>query len=78
VKGSGAVFPAPETNALHWFKSSRSAQNGACVEVAFTPDTVALRDSKDPSGPILQFGAEAWREFVGSVRSGTFDLPTSD
>ncbi len=69
---------APETNALHWFKSSRSAQNGACVEVAFTVDAVAVRDSKNPGGPILRFGTGAWREFVRSVRSGAFDPSTTD
>jgi hypothetical protein len=65
---------APEVGGLAWRKSSRSAGNGQCVEVAATPDAVAVRDSKDPSGPILLFGSETWREFVGSVRAGAFDV----
>lgn len=56
-----------------WFKSSWSAGNGSCVEVAFAPDTVAVRDSKDPGGPRLVFGAGAWRDFVDSIRAGEFD-----
>jgi hypothetical protein len=67
----------PEVGGLEWRKSSRSAGNGACVEVAATLDVVAVRDSKDPSGPILQFGTKTWREFVGSVRAGTFDVSES-
>jgi len=52
---------------------SRSAGNGACVEVAFTADAVAVRDSKDPAGAVLWFGTDAWREFVSSVRTGVLD-----
>jgi len=61
---------APENGELRWFKSSRSAGNGACVEVAFTDDAVGVRDSKDPAGPVLWFGTDTWQEFVHSVRSG--------
>jgi hypothetical protein len=67
------VSPAPEDGELRWFKSTRSAGNGACVEVAVTAvGGVAVRDSKDPDGPMLRFGADAWRSFVQSVRAGEF------
>ncbi|MGW1177076.1 DUF397 domain-containing protein [Kitasatospora sp. NPDC002543] len=50
---------------LAWFKSSYSSNEGAaCVEVAETPGTVHVRDSKDKSGPQLAFEPTAWEAFV--------------
>ena len=54
-----------------WRKSSYSAQaQGNCVEVATNMPGIAVRDSKDPSGPILRFSANAWRTFLNEVKSG--------
>ncbi|MGW0506271.1 DUF397 domain-containing protein [Micromonospora sp. NPDC003241] len=49
-----------------WRKSSKSGSNGGdCVEIADNlPGVVAVRDSKDPTGPALVFGPAAWRSFV--------------
>jgi hypothetical protein len=60
-----------------WRKSSFSGGNGgACVEVAIVPGgtdgAVALRDSKNPSGPVLLFSPDEWREFTSAVRQGEF------
>jgi hypothetical protein len=35
---------------------------------------VAVRDSKDPQGPVLAFGPEQWRAFTDVVKAGVFDL----
>jgi hypothetical protein len=58
----------------NWFKSRRSAHNGSCVEVAFVGEgAIAVRDSKDPSGPVLRFTAAEWDAFIGGAKDGEFD-----
>ncbi|BBC94258.1 DUF397 domain-containing protein [Streptomyces griseofuscus] len=51
---------------LAWFKSSYSDGNdgNSCVELAVTPGTVHVRDSKNTDGPRLTLTPEAWAEFV--------------
>ncbi|WP_443067723.1 DUF397 domain-containing protein [Streptomyces sp. NBC_01351] len=57
---------APE---LDWFKSSYSdgSEGDSCVEVATTPATVHVRDSKDLRIPTLAFAPHAWTGFVAHV-----------
>ena len=50
-----------------WRKSSFSGSNTNCVEVASTSDVVGVRDSKNPSAPILVFGPVGWRDFIDSL-----------
>jgi Domain of unknown function (DUF397) len=60
-----------------WKKSSRSAQNGQCVEVAeLAGDLIGVRDSKDnlPGCPILTFPGTEWNLFLSGVMAGEFDL----
>ncbi|WP_217141673.1 DUF397 domain-containing protein [Streptomyces sp. AC627_RSS907] len=50
---------------LMWFKSSYSTNDGPeCVEVAFAPVTVHVRDSKDVQRSPLAFGPQQWAAFV--------------
>ena len=56
-----------------WRKSSYSACNGNCVEVAdLRRDLIGVRDTKDAGrGPVLIFDSEAWRSFIESIKSLT-------
>ncbi|MFF2923050.1 DUF397 domain-containing protein [Streptomyces celluloflavus] len=61
------VKPASEdTVEPKWFKSSHSSgtEGDSCVEVATTPATVHVRDSKNAEGPSLRFAPNAWADFV--------------
>jgi hypothetical protein len=54
------------TPELHWFKSSYSDSSNPsdCVEIATTPDTIHVRDSKNTQGPRLTLAPTAWTDFV--------------
>jgi len=60
-------------NDLNWHKSTRSGAAGHCVEVAETPATVYVRDTKDVLGPVLRFQTMTWSGFLDGVRNGEFD-----
>lgn len=54
---------------LHWFKSSYSGgQGGECLEVALTPATIHIRDSKSPTTPTLQLAPTTWTAFLNTLR----------
>ncbi|MFG2380455.1 DUF397 domain-containing protein [Streptomyces avermitilis] len=54
-----------------WFKSSYSDAGQNCVEIATPlPGTdIAIRDSKNPTGPSLLVPAAAWSAFVTAIRT---------
>ncbi|MEU3754124.1 DUF397 domain-containing protein [Streptomyces olivoreticuli] len=53
------------SNELAWFKSSYSGgAGGECVEIAATPHTVHIRDSKHAHGPQLAVPTTAWADFI--------------
>ncbi|WP_189054637.1 DUF397 domain-containing protein [Longimycelium tulufanense] len=58
-----------------WHKSCRSGSSGgACVEAAPHGGLTAVRDSKNPDGPILSFSPGAFSSFLHHIRAGRLDL----
>lgn len=71
--GQYACVEVASLGAARWRKSSRSNAQTSCVEVADLNAAMAVRDSKDPDGPVLLFSAPQWHAFVTSLRTGEFD-----
>ena len=51
---------------MNWRKSTHCGPSFSCVEVA---DGVQVRDSEDPSGPVLRYTSAAWRAFTVGLRA---------
>ncbi|NVI88515.1 DUF397 domain-containing protein [Actinomadura sp. BRA 177] len=63
------VGSIPWVPVANWRKSSHSDHHGGdCVEVAEISPLVAVRDSRDPDGPKLAFGAAEWRAFTHRIK----------
>ncbi|WP_307719333.1 DUF397 domain-containing protein [Nocardia mexicana] len=60
-----------------WFKSSRSASDKECVEVAWLDaGHVGVRDSKNPAGGALVFTPAEWDAFTAEMSEGGYNRPT--
>ncbi|MGP4087068.1 DUF397 domain-containing protein [Streptomyces sp. KR55] len=57
------------TAQLHWFKSSYSDTDDVndCGEVATTPATIHIRDSKTPEVPHVTVTPSTWTDFLTYV-----------
>jgi len=72
ISGKGLTV---DLSALQWRKSTKSGPyTDNCVEVAFVDEAIAVRDSKNPTGPVLLFTTAEWDAFVGGAKDGEFDL----
>jgi hypothetical protein len=66
------LLTGAELRQLNWRKARRSIGNGDCVEVASVDGWVAVRDSKNPDGPVLTYTAAQWRLFLGRCEGAEF------
>ena len=59
------------TTELAWFRSSYSGSSGDdCIEVATSPTTLHVRDSKNTPGRQLALSPAPWAEFVAFAGRG--------
>lgn len=58
---------------LAWRKAQSSVGNGACLELAPHNGMVAMRDSKDPDGPVLMYTSTELQAFLLAAKAGEFD-----
>ncbi|MDG4795486.1 DUF397 domain-containing protein [Micromonospora sp. WMMD1082] len=58
---------SPDLTSAIWRKSTKSNGQNACVEVTTVDRAVAVRDSKDPTGPVLLFNHPDWARFIATT-----------
>ncbi len=73
AKAGKIALSDEERAGLRWIKAQASTHNGACVEVAAAGGKIAMRDSKDPGGPVLVYTPTEFSAFLDGARNGEFD-----
>lgn len=59
-------------------KAAASSSNNGCVETRICDcDEILVRDSKNPSGPVLSFTRNEWAAFLAGVKAEEFELPVA-
>jgi hypothetical protein len=57
-----------------WIKARASVDGGNCVEVAADGDSILVRNSRQPDGPVLAFTRDEWSAFLTGMAGHEFTL----
>ncbi len=69
----GLNVTVSERNVGLWRKSSHSGGGNDCVEIAMIHKHAAVRDSKNPAGPRLEFSSAQWTRFIDQASDRSAD-----
>ncbi|MBI1758220.1 MAG: DUF397 domain-containing protein [Actinobacteria bacterium] len=56
-----------------WIKATASGGGGDCVEMRRNAGGIEIRDSKDPTGPVLRFTPAEFAAWLDGATKGEFD-----
>ena len=59
---------------VDWHTSTFCA-TGNCLAAGVDGDTILVRDTKDPNGPVLTYSRAEWDAFLDGVTGGDFTFP---
>jgi hypothetical protein len=51
-----------------WRVATYTGGQGNCVEVGRSAATIAVRDTKDKTGPVLHFNPSGWHAFTEQIK----------
>ncbi|MGW3492893.1 DUF397 domain-containing protein [Streptomyces sp. NPDC001020] len=58
----------PDLTKADWRSSTYSGGNNECLELGHDiPTHAPVRDSKNPTGPVIPFGRNAWHAFIAHL-----------
>jgi hypothetical protein len=57
-----------DETASGWRVASYTGGQGNCVEVGRSAAAIAVRDTKDEKGPVLQFELSVWHAFTEHLK----------
>jgi hypothetical protein len=61
-----------DSDGVLWRTAERSGGDN-CVEVAAIDGGIAVRNSRQPDGPIVLYTEEEWTAFMDGAKRGEFD-----
>jgi hypothetical protein len=68
------AYVSPGPGEVQWRKSSYSAADTSCIEVAdLGGDLIGVRHSKRPDEAVIRLTRAEYRAFIAAIKRGEFD-----